>query len=52
MLPVPIRNASSGSPWMERLVNAAPSQMPGQMRGPTSNTAVRAMPDGGHTAVA
>ncbi len=52
VLPVPIRTAVSSEELTVALTSVAPSQIPGQFRFPSSRRAARAMPDGGHTAVA
>ncbi len=52
VLPVPISTAASSEDLTVTLTSIAQSQIPGQIRFPSNRTAARAMPDGGHTAVA
>ncbi len=44
--------AATSEDWTATLTSEAPSQIPGQMRLPSSRTEARAIPEGGHTAVA
>ena len=51
MLPKAIPNDARNDPDVVRLTRRAPSAMPGQIHGPTINTAASAIPVGGHTAL-
>src|SRR6266480_4401608 len=52
VLPAPMRVAATSEDWTVTLTSEAPSQIPGQMRLPSRRTDARAIPEGGHTAVA
>ncbi len=52
VLPAPMSVAATSEDWTATLTSEAPSQIPGQMRLPSSRTEARAIPEGGHTAVA
>jgi hypothetical protein len=52
VLPAPMSVAATSEDWTVMLTSEAPSQIPGQMRLPSSRTDARAIPVGGHTAVA
>src|SRR6267154_126595 len=52
VLPAPMSVAATNEEWTVMLTSEAPSQIPGQMRLPSSRTDARAIPEGGHTAVA
>ena len=52
VLPAPIRVAATSEDCTLTLTSEAPNQIPGQMRPPSSRTDARAIPEGGHTAVA
>jgi len=44
--------AATSEDWTVMLTSEAPSQIPGQMRSPSSSTEAKAIPEAGHTAVA
>ncbi len=52
VLPAPMSVAATSEDWTVMLTSEAPSQIPGQMRVPSSRSDARAIPEGGHTAVA
>ncbi len=52
VLPAPMSVAATSEDWTVTLTSEAPSQIPGQMRLPSSRTDASAIPEGGHTAVA
>src|SRR6266571_374147 len=52
VLPAPMRVAATSEDWTVTLTSEAPSQIPGQMRVPSSRSDATAIPEGGHTAVA
>jgi hypothetical protein len=52
VFPTPMSVAATSEDWTVTLTSEAPSQIPGQMRLPSSRSAARAIPEAGHTAVA